>query len=244
LEPGAIAPQATRTDVGGNPDAPELNKRPDWDDYSFVTLQERLELQRGRDPRITIPTWEEMTTRVPQGLYNPNRPLRIRWSRLVIGRQPLIGSAWIRCLRAFGNEAHQDQVFEESMFWVATRDLRCFYCMGHCEMLMEDGGLSRPEIADRTQRLAEGDWREFSSGERAAFALSSKMTREPWDVSDDEVAALEATLGPERALDALWWIARCQFMTKVSDTFQLQLERENVFMPVDPPVKTPDKPAE
>ena len=27
----------------------------------------------------------------------------------------------------------------------------------------------------------------------------------------------------------IWWSSRCQFMTKISDAFQLQLERENVF---------------
>jgi len=35
--------------------------------------------------------------------------------------------------------------------------------------------------------------------------------------------------GRERALDVIWWSSRCQFMTKISDAFQLQLERENVF---------------
>ena len=33
-------------------------------------------------------------------------------------------------------EAPQDRVFEESLFWVQTRAVRCNYCMGHCEMLL------------------------------------------------------------------------------------------------------------
>ena len=34
---------------------------------------------------------------------------------------PVIGT------RSFGEEAKQDRVFEESLFWVVTRSLACFY---------------------------------------------------------------------------------------------------------------------
>jgi alkylhydroperoxidase family enzyme len=212
-------------------------EHPDWTDFPYQTLQERLEKQRERDPRIAIPTFEELMTMLPEGTYKPARPLRIRWSRLVMGRQPKIGPAWMRCLRAFSAESKEDGQFEESVFWVVTRDLRCFYCMGHCEMILEVNGLDRDQVADRTRRIADGDWKDFTPAEQATFAIASKMTRAPWTVSDADVDALKSALGPERAIDALWWIARCQFMTKVSDTFQLQLERDNVFQPPKDPKK-------
>jgi alkylhydroperoxidase family enzyme len=238
-------PGGTRVPRADRPEIPSVSRldveRPVWSDFSFPVLQDRLENQRERAPRVSIPTWEELSDRVPKTLYNRDRPLRIRWSRLVIGRQPEMGTAWIRCLRVFGNEAHQDRAFEESMFWVVTRDLRCFYCMGHCEMLMEVGGLSKDQIADRTRRMADGDWKDFSPAERAAFSLASEMTRTPWTVSNEDMATLETALGKQRALDAIWWIARCQFMTKVSDTFQLQLERDNVFQDFEPPAEQPEE---
>lgn len=239
---GSLVPQAERDAIpSGNEDL--AYDHPEWSDFAFVTLQERLEKQRDRSPRVSIPTWEDINTKVPKGLYSRTKPLEIRWSRLVIGSQPQMGMAWIRCLRVFGNEAKQDRAFEESVFWVVTRDLRCFYCMGHCEMLMEVGGLNPEQIADRTHRMAEGDWKDFTPAERATFALASEMTRTPWTVSDQDVAMLRTALGPERALDAIWWISRCQFMTKVSDTFQLQLERTNVFQDFEPPKETTPEPA-
>jgi alkylhydroperoxidase family enzyme len=155
--------------------------------------------------------------------------LRIRWSLLVSGRQPRLGPAWIKCLRIFEEEARQDRVFEESLFWVVTRSLRCFYCMGHCEMLLEDAGLDRKAIAGRTAKLAGDDWSSFPPNERTAFEFARKLTRTPWDVDDDDIRQLRESFGPERMLDVIWWSSRCQFMTKVSDAFQLQLERENVF---------------
>jgi hypothetical protein len=44
-----------------------------------------------------------------------------------IGYQPELAAAWSACTRAFGREANQDRVFEESLFWVVTRTLQCFY---------------------------------------------------------------------------------------------------------------------
>lgn len=198
-----------------------------WRDLGSPQLLRELDLQKVRKPLISVPTWDEISPKLPQGLY-PD-PLQIRWSRVVVGHQPQLGPAWIKCLRVFEMEAAQDRVFEESIFWVVTRGLRCFYCMGHCKMLMEIGGLSGPEIEDRTQRLASGDWSSFQPYEQLAFFFANRLTVDLGKVNGDDWDRLKNGLGEERALDCLWWIARCQLMTKVSDGFQLQLETSNVF---------------
>ncbi len=204
------------------------NAKANTDDrVSFKSLQQLLETQRERDPRISVPEWDTIAPKLPPGLYR--RPLRIRWSRVVVGYQPKLGPAWIKCLRVFEQESHQDRVFEESVFWVVTRGLKCFYCMGHCEMLMEVGGLKPSGIADRTARLASGDWSSFSKGEQAAFRFAKKLTEAPTSIDSKDLQSLRETLGETRAIDLIWWTSRCQFMTKVSDAFQLRLERENVF---------------
>jgi alkylhydroperoxidase family enzyme len=206
----------------------------DWLRFGFDDLQARLEAQRERTPRVSIPTWEEFRKVLPASLYPRDRPLKIRWSLLVSGRQPVLGPAWIKTTRTFGSESKQDRVFEESLFWVVTRSLRCFYCMGHCEMLLEVAGLGKDDIRQRTARLAGGDWSGFPPAERAAFAFARKLTDTPWEVDDADVRNLVDRFGLERAIDVIWWSSRCQFMTKISDAFQLQLERENVFADFQP----------
>jgi hypothetical protein len=185
---GANTPEATREDGAEllasiardkQIDAPTQDVESTTDSItdnrlSFTKLQQLLENQRERDPRISVPDWDAIAPKLPPGLYR--RPLRIRWSRVVVGYQPKLGPAWIKCLRVFEQEAHQDRVFEESVFWVVTRGLKCFYCMGHCEMLMEVGGLKPSGIANRTARLASGDWSSFSIGEQAAFRFAKKLT--------------------------------------------------------------------
>lgn len=198
-----------------------------WSDFSAEKLQNRLDNQRNRTARIAVPEWDSFANKLPPNLYR--RPMRIRWSRVVVGYQTKLGPAWIKCLRVFEQEAHQDRVFEESVFWVVTRSLRCFYCMGHCEMLMEVGGLKKPGIAMRTMRLASGDWASFSKQEQVAFQFARKLTEDPTAMTRKDLIPLVDAFGEVRALDLVWWTCRCQFMTKISDAFQLQLETENVF---------------
>jgi alkylhydroperoxidase family enzyme len=99
---------------------------PEWRALEYPRLQEEMEFQRNRPARIRVPTWEEVRKRLPVD-YPSTRPSRIRWSLVCLGYQPELGAAWLQVLRTFGEEARQDRVFEESLFWVITRTLHCFY---------------------------------------------------------------------------------------------------------------------
>ena len=224
---GKETKSANRAEFSADSEGKGIETEMKWSDLTIENLRERLSFQQKRKARIRIPDWDEIQAKLPPGLYP--KPLGIRWSRLVVGHQPVVGPAWIKCLRVFEMEAHQDRVFEESVFWVVTRSLKCFYCMGHCEMLMEVGGLNRQQISARTEQLSKEDWNEFNAKERVAFGFAKKLSYAPWSVSEGDVSEIVKTLGEERAIDLVWWVSRCHFMTKVSDAFQLNLETENVF---------------
>lgn len=99
---------------------------PAWADFDFVGLQKQLTGQRDRSSRIRVPTWEEVLAKLPPD-YPNKKPLRIQWSLVCLGYQPELAMAWSACTRAFGEEAAQDRVFEESLFWIVTRQIHCFY---------------------------------------------------------------------------------------------------------------------
>ena len=101
--------------------------------------------------------------------------------------------------------------------------------MGHTEMVLAVAGLDKAGIDDRVRRLAGGDWSSFPPAERAAYQFAHKQARDPASVEPGDVRRLAAFLGPERALDVIWWACRCHYMTCVSDAFRLPLEAENVF---------------
>lgn len=113
--------------------------------------------------------------------------------------------------------------------------------MGHSEMLLAVAGLSTTEVKQRTKKLADGDWSEFPPAERLALRFAHKITRRPWDVGDADVRQLVKTFGQHRAIDIIWYCSWCNYMTRVADAFQLQLESENVFMGRSRRAKTPKR---
>jgi alkylhydroperoxidase family enzyme len=108
-------------------DLPGAVKGEEWRDLDIRRLQAGMEQQRARAPRIRVPSWDEVVAAAPPDMLSRDKPSRIRWSLVVMGYQPRLGPAWLRTIRTFGAEAKQDRVLEESIFWVITRNLQCFY---------------------------------------------------------------------------------------------------------------------
>jgi alkylhydroperoxidase family enzyme len=99
---------------------------PEWTALEFPQLQKAMEAQRARAPRIAVPPWDTVRKALPAGVA-PDKPVRIKWSLVCTGYQPELAMAWSACTRAFAQDAKQDRVFEELLFWVVTRSLQCFY---------------------------------------------------------------------------------------------------------------------
>jgi hypothetical protein len=106
---------------------PERVDDPDWRELNYGDLQKSLEGQRSNPGRIRVPTYDDVLKLLPPGYPVPKNPVRIQWSLVCMGYQPELATAWSACTRAFGEEARQDRVFEESLFWVVTRTIHCFY---------------------------------------------------------------------------------------------------------------------
>ena len=68
-----------------------------------------------------------------------------------------------------------------------------------------------------------------------AFGLAYKMSKEPAAITDKDRAALIEVFGRERTCDLIYYVAWCNYMTRIADAFQLPLEKENAFTP--PPKK-------
>ncbi len=193
----------------------------------FQGLQLRLEQQRNRVARLPVPAWEDVRTRLPPEMTV--RPTRIIWNLMTLGYVPELQVPWSIMTRTHWSELPGDRVFEESLFWVQTRELECNYCMGHCEMLLEVAGLDHGEVVRRTATLAGNDWSLFSPQEQRAFLYARKLTATPWLLTASDYAVLVRDFGERIAISTFWWLCRGLYMTRVSDGFQLPLERENVF---------------
>jgi alkylhydroperoxidase family enzyme len=101
--------------------------------------------------------------------------------------------------------------------------------MGHTQMLLAVAGLQELALNERVAKLASGDWSSFGPQERAGLFFAYKLTRTPWAIGRADIDTLTAHLGRERALDTIWYVCWCNYMTRVADAFQIPLESENVF---------------
>ena len=125
---GPADPAASRAE--GQPPAPPCriaSTTRSGPTLDFDDLQKSLSAQRSNAGRIRVPTWDEVKKLLPAGYPPPKFPIRIQWSLVCMGYQPELAAAWSACTNAFREEAKQDRVFEESLFWVVTRTIHCFY---------------------------------------------------------------------------------------------------------------------
>ena len=95
-----------------------------WSRHSFDELQELLEKQKARTPRLPEPD----ATRLAH-FPRPDRAQisRTVWGRMARGYQPVLALAWSDAMRSFGREAKLDPVLSNTVFWVVTRTNDCFY---------------------------------------------------------------------------------------------------------------------
>ena len=100
------------------------NAQPNWLDHRYDDLQRALGQQKARQPRIPLPAPDALA-KLPA--ETRERTMRIVWSHVSMGYQPLLTRAWFDCMSTFQKEADFDKVFSNTFFWVVTRSNDCFY---------------------------------------------------------------------------------------------------------------------
>jgi len=211
----------------GAPD--EINDESPQTWLPYPELQERLSLQRRRQTRLRIPEWSEFADKLPEGLME--KPSDIVWYRIAFGYADELAVPFEIYMRTAGTEISKnwDRIFGNSVFWIVTDAMKCPYCMGHCEMNWEVAGLDQDQIAKRSEVLAGNDWSMFTPAQQHALAFGRKLTKTPWAVTRADMDQLREGLGQQRALFMALQASRYNYMTRISNGFQLTLESTNVF---------------
>jgi alkylhydroperoxidase family enzyme len=228
----------------GEPNIIKHEKDYTW--LSYPDLQSRLAKQRARQTRLPIPEWSELAGNLPEGLME--KPSDIVWYRIAFGYAHELAVPFEIYMRTAGSEVSKnwDRTFGGSVFWIVTDAMKCPYCMGHCEMNWEVGGLSEKDIAHRSEELAGNDWSMFTAPQQKALAFARKLTSTPGEVNAADMDSLRQGFGDQRALFLALNSSRYNYMTRISNGFQLTLESTNVFwdyykMPT--PTAKPEAPA-
>ena len=211
----------------------------------FDQLQTRLEQQRKRKTRLPIPEWAEIAPKLPAGLMD--KPSDIVWYRIAFGYAAELAVPFEIYMRTAGSEVKMnwDRIFGNCVFWMVTDAMKCPYCMGHCEMNWEVAGLDKQAIDSKSRILAGDDWSSFSPAEQEALEFARNLTKSPSKISKTDIDRLRQGFGDQRALFIMLNTSRYNYMTRISNGFQLTLESENVFWDyynMKPPASTKSEP--
>jgi alkylhydroperoxidase family enzyme len=215
------------------PDLPEPSgtERLDdeWAAVSYEDLQRKLDLQRSRPTRVRVPAYEDVMNGLPPG--TPMHGRLVGWTLVAFGYCPELAVPWETLMWVNGEENGRrlDRVLGLGLFWIVTRTIDCPYCMGHVEMNWEVIGMTPRQIADRSRALSGTDWSGFPEREQNALSLARKLTATPSAVTHQEIQGVVEDFGTDSAVSLLTYVCRCNYMVRVSNGFQLALERENVF---------------
>lgn len=227
-----VAPPANPPPQIGNPDATPQDIIADNEPHTWLPyekLQERLQTQRVRKTRLRVPDWQEFADKLPTGLM----PMAsdIVWYKIAFGYAHELAVPFEIYMRTAGSEiaTNWDRPFGNSLFWMVTDAVKCPYCMGHCEMNWEVAGFDRQKIADISQKLAGNNWSSFSAAEQKALDFARKLTPSPASISKSDIDALRQGFGDQRAFFITVNTCRYNYMTRISNGFQLTLETGNPF---------------
>lgn len=110
-------------------------------------------------------------------------------------------------------------------FWIVSRANNCTYCQGHQESKLTADGVTEDRIA-----ALDGDWSEYTPAERAAFAFTLKLTREPQKVGERDIDALRAHYNDLQILEILVTVAGNNAMNRWTGSLAIPQEAHRVYL--------------
>ena len=115
----------------------------------------------------------------------------------------------------------RDNAFTTQLFWIVSRTNDCRYCLGHQEAKLTNAGLAEEQIA----RL-DGDWSDVPPEMKPALAYARKITLEPHNISDADVAELKKQYPAKQVLSIISSCAGFNRMNRWTGSLNIPQDRE------------------
>jgi AhpD family alkylhydroperoxidase len=127
-----------------------------------------------------------------------------------------------------------DYAFKVMLFWIVSRSNNCVYCTGHQENKLTAAGVTEDRIA-----ALDGDWSEFTHAERAAFALTRKLTVAPQTITDADIEAAKKHFTNLQVLEIITTVAGFNGMNRWTGPLRLTQQENRIFLtPTTPKYET------
>ncbi len=213
--PSLVAPLDPARDAAQAVCRPSASNRPALE--SRQDVEARLAAARDRHPRLKLVD-EEATRKILPDHWSA-APVA-NWVRL-LANFPEAGKARILSVTA-GASADKgvlDPTLRAQIAWIAARQDRAWYALGHARKRLLDLGQSDDAIF----ALDAPDDR-FSAGQKAAFHLARKLTVDPALVTDADVEAVRKHYSDRETAEVVYFVTVASFFDRVTEAAGLPLE--------------------
>ena len=170
---------------------------------------------RKRTPRLPLP--EEDAARAALSPDWPKGPLP-QWVRL-LANFPKAGVARIASLRAAEEKGDVPAKLKAQVAWIAARQDRAWYAAGVAKRRLLALGVSEDDVY-----ALDGDGKDFTEAERAAFAFVRKLTATPYLIADKDVADLRTHYSDKEVAELVLHVGNAAFFDRVTEASGLRLE--------------------
>jgi alkylhydroperoxidase family enzyme len=164
-----------------------------------------------------LPRAAEDAARAAQPTDWPKGPLP-EWVRL-LATFPKAGTARAASLRAAEQAGELPARMKAQAAWLAARQDRAWYAAGVARRRLLALGASEDGVY-----ALDGDGKDFTEAERAAFAFVRKLTATPYLIADKDVADLRKFYTDKQVAELVLHVGNAAFFDRVTEAAGLRLE--------------------
>ncbi len=112
-------------------------------------------------------------------------------------------------------------ILKGQIAWIAARNDRAWYALGHARTRLHALGQSDDEIF----ALDQADNDKFSADQKAVYALAKKLTVDPALVEDADIATLRARFSDKEVAGIVFQVTEAAYFDRMTEAAGLQLEK-------------------
>lgn len=173
----------------------------------------------GRDKVETaLAESRKRTPRLPLADEDAAKGTQPQWVRL-LANFPKAGAARVASLRAAEEKGALPAKLKAQVAWIAARQDRAWYAVGTAKRRLLAQGVTEDGVY-----ALDGDGKDFTEAERAAFAFVRKLTATPYLIADNDVAGLRKHYSDKEVAELVLHVGNAAFFDRVTEASGLRLE--------------------
>jgi hypothetical protein len=153
---------------------------------------------------------------VPEGY--PEGPLP-EWIRLLAN---FTGQGRGRIASQIAAETKEDlkPLLKAQVAWIVARQDRAWYAVARAKQQLKDLG----QTDDQIYQL-DGDWSNFTAGERSLFTVARKLACSPVILTDADVATALKETDPKQVVQVITLVTTCASFDRITEAAGLRAEK-------------------